>query len=305
MLVLFEVTWALLKITWYNMVGVWRCFVAPAKKSLVGEIVLITGAGSGIGRLMAINFAKQGCKLVIWDIDKDGGDKTADQITALGATAHSYRCDVTNKDEVYRLAEQVKKDVGSVTILVNNAGVVAGTNFLDCPDELILRSMNVNAISNFWTVKAFAPSMIAKNHGHIVTISSMAGTGGTAGMVEYCASKFASVGFHEALYCEFVKEGYDGVHMTLVLPYKIDTGMFDGLELRRGFSPPALRPEYVADKVLHAVQTNQKILIMPRDLYIAPWLKSWLSVDAAIVLAELSGALTAMDTFVGRKKKET
>ncbi|XP_002735961.1 17-beta-hydroxysteroid dehydrogenase 13-like, partial [Saccoglossus kowalevskii] len=226
MFIILEALFVLLKVTWFNLVGIFRFFVPPAEKSLEGEIVLVTGAGSGIGRQMAINFAKQGCRLVIWDMNKHGGDETAEQITNLGATAHSYRCDVTNKDEVYRLAEQVKKDVGSVTILVNNAGVVAGKNLLDCPDELILRSMNVNAISHFWTIKAFAPSMVAKNHGHIVTIASLAGSCGTPKMVEYCASKFAAVGLHEALQYEFIKEGYDGIKMTLVQPYLINTGLF-------------------------------------------------------------------------------
>ncbi|XP_002736979.1 retinol dehydrogenase 10-B-like [Saccoglossus kowalevskii] len=303
MLIIFEAIVLILKITWFNLVGIFRFFVPPTKKSLVGEIVLITGAGSGIGRLMAINFAKHGCTLVLWDIDKDSNDETTEIITALGGKAYGYRCDVTNKDEVYRLAEQIKEYVGSVTILVNNAGVVAGKNLLDCPDELILRSMNVNVISHFWTLKAFAPSMVANNHGHIVTISSICGVIGAPGMVEYCASKFAAVGLHESLCYEFIKEGYDGIKTTLVQPYLINTGMFDGFKAREGVAPPDLDPQYVADMVLRAVQTNQDILMMPRPLYLISWFKSWMSLGATVAGAQFTGAFNAMDTFVGRQKK--
>nr|XP_002736978.2 PREDICTED: retinol dehydrogenase 10-B-like [Saccoglossus kowalevskii] len=302
----FEAIVGLLKITWFNLVGVFRFFVPPTKKPLVGEIVLITGAGGGIGRLMAINFAKRGCTLVLWDIDKDGNDETAELITALGGgggKAYGYRCDVTNKDEVYRFAEQVKEDVGSVTILVNNAEVVAGKNLLDCPDELILETINVNAISNFWSVKAFAPSMVTHNHGHIVTIASLAGSIGAPGMVEYCASKFAAVGLHESLCYEFIKEGYDGIKMTLVQPYLINTKMFDGFKVREGIAPPALEPQYVADKVVDAVQMNQEVLLLPKDGYISVWLKSWMSHRSFLTILKFIGALNGMDEFIGKQKK--
>ncbi|XP_070534812.1 epidermal retinol dehydrogenase 2-like [Ptychodera flava] len=294
----------------FGMIGVWalvfwswiKFFLPASKKSLDGEIVLVTGAGSGIGRLMSINFAKQGSTLVLWDINKDGNDETAEQIKQLGGKAHSYVVDVTKKEDVYRVAKQVTQEVGDVTILVNNAGVVAGKKLLDCPDELIERSMNVNAMSIFWTVKAFLPSMIAKNHGHLVTIASMAGSMGFPGLVEYCASKFAAVGLHESLMLEMDMQKVTGVQTTLVQPYWIDTGMFEGVTLDL---IPMLEPQYVVDKIIHAVQTNQRVLCLPKSMYLFPYFKSWMPVDATMLMGRISKSGNVMETFVGRQKKQT
>ncbi|XP_070555370.1 epidermal retinol dehydrogenase 2-like [Ptychodera flava] len=292
----------------FDMIGVWalifwswiKFFLPASKKSLDGEIVLVTGAGSGIGRLMSINFAKQGSTLVLWDINKEGNDETAEQIKQLGGKAHSYVVDVTKKEDVYRVAKQVTQEVGDVTILVNNAGVVAGKKLLDCPDELIERTMDVNVMAVFWTIKAFLPTMIDNNHGHLVTIGSIAGSCGCPGLVEYCASKFAAVGLHESLMLEMDIQKVTGVHTTLVQPYFIDTGMFDGVKV--GIIP-MLEQEYVAKKVVDAVQSNQKVLCLPKAMYVFPYLKSWMSVDAFMRLTYLVGGGTFMEGFVGRQKK--
>ncbi|XP_070573866.1 retinol dehydrogenase 10-B-like [Ptychodera flava] len=147
--------------------------------------------------------------------------------------------------------------------------------------------------------------MVANNHGHIVTIASLAGSIGTPGMVEYCASKFAAVGLHESLYFELDKLGIEGVKMTLVQPWWIDTGMFDGFAPRKGISPPALHPQYVADKVLHAVQINQEVIALPRDGYIIQFLKTIMPTSATGIVGRFGGTYTAMDTFIGRDKKHT
>ena len=122
---------------------------------------------------------------------------------------------LSKKDEIYAAAEKVKSEVGNVDILINNAGIVTGKKLFDCPDELMERTMavNCNALlfvsfffhekqTNLQTGKTFIPSMLEKNHGHIVTIASMAGKTGCAGLVDYCASKHAAVGFHESLTAE-------------------------------------------------------------------------------------------------------
>ncbi|XP_070569082.1 epidermal retinol dehydrogenase 2-like [Ptychodera flava] len=288
------------------VITIWACikfFLPSAKKSVANDIVLVTGAGNGIGRLIAINFAKLGAELVLWDIDKAGMEETAEMIAAVGGTAHCYECDVRKRDIVYGVSENVKEEVGDVSILVNNAGVVAGKRLLDCPDELIERTVDVNTMAIFWTVKAFLPSMIANNHGHLVTIASMAGSLAAVGLVEYCASKFAAVGLHESLMLELIAQNVDGVHTTLVQPTKINTGMFDGMKDLDGI--PTLEPQYVADKVVEAVLTNQKQLCLPRIVYLFPFIKSWMPVDAMIHIAKYSDGLYLMDSFVGRQQKDS
>ncbi|XP_077990489.1 epidermal retinol dehydrogenase 2-like [Glandiceps talaboti] len=283
----------------------WSCitfFLPDRKKSIDGEIVLVTGAGSGIGRLLSLNFSRQGATVVLWDINKEGVEETAKQIGQIGGQAHSYVCDVTKKEEVYRIAEQVTKDVGHVTILVNNAGVVAGKKLLECSDESIERTMNVNTMAIFWTVKAFLPSMVARNHGHLVTMASIAGTAGCPGLVEYCCSKFAAVGLHESIGLELAAQDSTGVHTTVVQPYWINTGMFDGVDTGM---IPILEPHYVADKIVHAVQNNQSVLCLPRSVYVFHFVHSWMPTKAWMFLMKHIGLYTAMDNYVGRQKKSS
>ncbi|XP_070535161.1 estradiol 17-beta-dehydrogenase 11-like [Ptychodera flava] len=108
------VVWALVFWSWIKL------FLPANKKSVAGEIVLVTGAGSGFGRLMSINFAKQGSTLVLWDINKEGNYETAEQIKQLGGKAHSYVVDVTKKEDVYRVAKQVRQEVASLKRLVSH-----------------------------------------------------------------------------------------------------------------------------------------------------------------------------------------
>lgn len=119
-------------------------------KDVTGEIVLITGAGSGIGRLMALKFAARGAILVLWDMNGDANEETAKIIKENGGKAYAYKVDITDKNAVYKIANKVKEEVGDVTILVNNAGVVAGKSFLDLDDKMVEKVFCVNALSHFW-----------------------------------------------------------------------------------------------------------------------------------------------------------
>ncbi|XP_077990327.1 epidermal retinol dehydrogenase 2-like [Glandiceps talaboti] len=299
---------AFFKCLWYSL----EAFVLmllpflKSRKDVAGDIVLITGAGNGIGRLMALRFAKLGCVLVLWDIDANNNRETARDIKELGfgTKVHTYRVDCCSRDEIYRYAQAVKEDVGDVTILINNAGIVSGKKFLHCTDTLIEKTMQLNIMAHFWTVKAFLPSMINNNHGHIVNIASSAGIVGVAGLADYCASKFAAVGFDESLRAEIMAMDKTGVHTTVVCPYFIKTGMFDGVKTKFSWLLPLLEPDYCADKIVNAVQTNQHILYMPRILYFIFSFKGILPVKVANELGNILGVNQGMDTFVGRQKKQ-
>ncbi|KFV80542.1 Epidermal retinol dehydrogenase 2, partial [Struthio camelus australis] len=203
--------------------------VPKRKKSVEGEIVLITGAGSGIGRLLSIKFARLGATLVLWDINQEGLKETSRLAKENGAVrVQSYICDCSKRQEVHRAADQVKKEVGDVSILINNAGIVTGKRFIDCPDSLVEKTMEVNIMAHFWTYKAFLPAMMASNHGHLVSIASSAGLIGVNRLADYCASKFAAIGFAESISSEMRDLGKTGIKTTIVCPYFINTGMFDG-----------------------------------------------------------------------------
>lgn len=279
--------------------------VPGRKKNVSGEIVLITGAGSGIGRLLAIKFARLGATVVLWDINQEGLNCAAKLARENGAgRVHSYVCDCSKRQDVYRVADQVKKEVGDVSILINNAGIVTGKRFLDSPDSLVQKTMEVNTMAHFWTYKAFLPAMIAANHGHLVSMASCAGLCGGSQLSDYCASKFAAVGFAESIAMEMRTLKKTGVKTTIVCPYVIDTGMFDGIKSKWPRLLPILDSEYVAERIVSAVRKNQEVLMIPRLIYVLYYLKSVLPVKAIVLLLDYLGNLDLMNAFKGRPKKE-
>ncbi|XP_061694793.1 short chain dehydrogenase/reductase family 16C, member 5a isoform X1 [Syngnathoides biaculeatus] len=290
---------------WYNLESFIHCFIAKKRKNISGEIVLITGAGSGIGRLMAQQFATLKTIVVMWDINQEGMKETATLAKENGAIrVHYYLCDCSDKNDVYRVADQVKREVGDVSILVNNAGIVTGKKFMDTPDALIEKTMEVNTMAHFWTYKAFLPAMIANNHGHLVSIASSAGLIGVNGLADYCASKFAAVGFAESVGLELLVSGKDGVKTTIVCPYFINTGMFDGCQTKWPRLLPILDPGYVAKKITEAILTDQVFLLIPKNIYIIAALKNILPMKQGILLGHYLGAFNLMDSFRGKKTEK-
>ncbi|XP_043101251.1 epidermal retinol dehydrogenase 2 [Puntigrus tetrazona] len=294
----------LLMLLVYSLESFVRLFIPPRKKDVSGETVLLTGAGGGIGRLMALEFARLGALLVLWDINEEGNKETARLIKEThGARAYAYTCDCSDREEVYRIANQVKREVGDVTILINNAGIVTGKKFMESPDSLIEKSMEVNSLSHFWMYKAFLPAMIAANHGHLVSIASSAGLLGVNGLADYCASKFAAVGFAESMGLELLSMGCDGVKTTIVCPFFINTGMFDGANTKFPRIMPILDPDYACRKIVDAVRREQVYVYMPRFIYIVVALKNLLPSKTGLLLGEYLGAFDFMAKFKGHAKK--
>uniref|UniRef100_A0A0C9QY72 Short-chain dehydrogenase/reductase 3 n=1 Tax=Fopius arisanus TaxID=64838 RepID=A0A0C9QY72_9HYME len=228
-LILADVCLLFIKAFFSVLDSAYRLFVPVKEKSVAGEIVLITGAGHGIGRELALKYASLGGTVVCWDLNPQGNKETVDEVMKLGATkAYGYKCDVTNREEVFKVADLVKAEVGNVTILVNNAGIMPCKPFLDHTPEDIHKIIDVNVMAHFWMLQAFLPTMITNNHGHVVALSSMAGILGIANLVPYCASKFAVSGMMEALNDEIsTATGSQGsnVRFTTIYPYMVDTGL--------------------------------------------------------------------------------
>jgi len=270
-------------------------------KSIRGDVVLITGGGSGIGRLTAQKLARLGAIVVSVDVNAEGNATTVKSIVDAGYKAHAYTADLSKKAEIDAVCAKVKAEVGDVSILINNAGVVSGKSFLELTETQIHRTFNVNVLAHFWTIKNFLPDMIARKKGHIVTTASLAGHGGTNKLVDYCASKFANVGFDESLRTELYAQGHaDYIHTTCICPYYISTGMFEGVQSK---IIPILEPDFVAEQTVNSILINKQVVLLP-----------WWSVMLAIVkytfpsrgflpLAKTFGFNSSMDEFVGRTKK--
>lgn len=320
------------KVLWAFVLAAARWLVRPKEKSVAGQVCLITGAGSGLGRLFALEFARRRALLVLWDINTQSNEETAGMVRhiyrdleAADAAAlqagngeeeilphcnlqvFTYTCDVGKRENVYLTAERVRKEVGEVSVLVNNAGVVSGHHLLECPDELIERTMMVNCHAHFWTTKAFLPTMLEINHGHIVTVASSLGLFSTAGVEDYCASKFGVVGFHESLSHELKAAEKDGIKTTLVCPYLVDTGMFRGCRIRKEIEPflPPLKPDYCVKQAMKAILTDQPMICTPRLMYIVTFMKSILPFEAVVCMYRFLGADKCMYPFIAQRKQAT
>ena len=135
-------------VIWQILKSFVRIFFPPPRKDINGEIVFLTGAGSGLGRLMAVKFAKY------WRDSRlrrhKSSCETVEEIQDLGFKAFGYKCDCSSREDIYRVADLVKKEVGDVTMLINNAGIVSGKKFLDTEDWMIQKTMEVNTMAHFW-----------------------------------------------------------------------------------------------------------------------------------------------------------
>ena len=118
--------------------------------NLQAELVLVTGAGKGLGRSLAVAFAKLGTSLVLWDIDEDSVRAVADEVATYGAHAYPYLCDCADREAVFRMADKVKKEVGNISVIVNNAGIVAGKSVMEIDPSKFEKVLKVNTMAHFW-----------------------------------------------------------------------------------------------------------------------------------------------------------
>jgi all-trans-retinol dehydrogenase (NAD+) len=265
-------------------------------KSIVGKKVLITGAASGIGRLMAHGFAKEGSECIISDINQQGLNAVTKEIEQLGGKVHAYACDISNEAMVQSVLEKIDKEVGTIDILIKNAGIVLGKKIVDLTIDDFRKTMNVNFFGHLLFTKHYLPDMIKRNAGHIVNIASSAGLQGFPRAADYNASKFAEVGFTEALRLELKKYGNTGVKTTIICPYVIDTGMF------KGFKPilfnPILQPDYVVSKVISAVKKEKPMVKIPFTVNLTLLMKLF-PVGFADWVCSVTGLTGSMDKFEG------
>ncbi|MCG6980849.1 MAG: SDR family oxidoreductase [Deltaproteobacteria bacterium] len=266
---------------------------------LTNKVTLITGGARGLGRLVAHKMAAKGSHLVLWDMADESLANTAREISAVGHKVTTYHCDVSNREMVYGIANKVKQDVGKVDILINNAGIVSGGPFLECSDQQLERTVEVNLLAHFWTVKAFLPHMVETNSGHIVTVASAGGIVGSSGLVDYSASKFGAFGFHEALRAELKKQNLK-IHTTVVCPFFIKSEMFAGVKTRFPFLLPILDAERVSQRIVDAIIMRKQRVIMPPLVY-ATWPLRLLPVSIFDKLASFLGINDAMSEFQGRR----
>ncbi|CAG5103734.1 Oidioi.mRNA.OKI2018_I69.chr1.g911.t1.cds [Oikopleura dioica] len=273
------------------------------RKSLDGEVALVTGAGSGLGAGVSKQLAAKGVTVICWDVNVKGNIETVNEINNSGGKAFAFKCDVSNREEVYAVAKESVKVAGDVTILVNNAGVVGGKSLIDSDDRMILKTFEVNAISHFWTTKAFLPKMMEKNKGHIVSIASAAGYFAVPGLTDYCASKAAAAHFADTLSMEMFRDNKD-IKVSWICPYAINTGFFDGFQANRPLVSAILEPQSVIDDIVKAIETDADKVLLPGRLTALDFCQAIFPRKAFLHLCKWGGNFESMNTFRGRQKTQ-
>lgn len=212
-----------------------------------GKVVLVTGSGSGIGRAVSRAFASEGAHVVCTDINSTDVESTASEIRDSGGSVEAHLMNVTDKSQISQVVEAVVSRHGRIDILVNNAGVSTMAPAVNLTEEEWDLNMNVNAKGVFLCTQAVLPVMISSGRGKIVNIASMAAKIGAPFLAHYSASKFAVLGFTQAVAREVARYN---ININAVCPGFVQTGMQDREVVwegkLRGMDPEAVRHEYVA-----------------------------------------------------------
>ncbi|MGI0786114.1 SDR family NAD(P)-dependent oxidoreductase [Pseudomonas aeruginosa] len=193
--------------------------------SLSSRVALVTGAGRGIGRGIALALARAGTDVAVADLDPQVAEETAAAIRSLGRRSLALGVDVSDGDSVRAMVERVATEFGRLDVAVNNAGVISIRKVAELSLADWDRVMNVNARGVFLCCQAELPLMQAQRWGRIVNLSSIAGKVGLPDLAHYCASKFAVIGFSNALAKEVAR---DGVTVNALCPGIVGTGMWRG-----------------------------------------------------------------------------
>ncbi|XP_015906214.1 protein dhs-3 [Parasteatoda tepidariorum] len=263
-----EVTFELIGVILHSIavafVALFRCIIPEPLKSVREKVILVTGSGGVLGRQIAQKFALLGARLVLVDLNEVHNNETLHNIKQMQCKAYAYTCDVSNENQVEELADKVRRDVGDVDILINNAGVLPGKPLLELSSSQIKKTLEINTLAHFWTIRQFLPRMLERGEGHLVAIASVAGMLGSAYLVDYCASKYAVVGLMSALKEELYEMGReDQIEMTVICPTTINTGLVQKPKTRFPSVLPILEPDKVSDVVVNSVLRNKRFVVIP------------------------------------------
>jgi uncharacterized protein len=245
------------------------------KNKFKGKVVLVTGASSGIGRQVSLDFSDHGAQSIILvarsqskleDLEKIIRRKFATEVIV-------YPCDISKKSEVAKMGREILERYGYIDILVNNAGFGIYGKVQRQSIEDIESIIFTNYLGMVYCTKVFLDSMTSRKSGHIVNVASVAGSFGVAGLSAYCASKYAVLGFSESLSQELHGTG---IGITVVSPIGVKTNFFSNNSFS-GKTPNytgfMLEPKTVSNAILAAADSSRLEIIVPFYIRVAVWFK--------------------------------
>ena len=233
-------------------------------KDITGKVAVVTGAGRGIGRAVAVELAHMGARVVVASRSVAELEETAQ----MAGSASVFPTDVRKKDDVHRLLEHAVSQFGPVDILVNAAGIGVASPVVDFSDSDYDAVLDTNLKSIFLASRCVLPSMIERGTGHIINIASIAGKVGSANLAVYCASKFGVVGFTQAL-AEEVRQ--HGIRVSLICPGSTDTSFLGSSSKSSKSRERMLSPADIAHAVTMLVTQEANSFIS--EVIIRPTMK--------------------------------
>ncbi|KAG7826539.1 hypothetical protein KL909_000591 [Ogataea angusta] len=259
------------------------------------DIVLVTGGCGGLGKELVLVFTRAHAPVVVFDVNLP---EPEDRVPGV----HYYVCDVSDRKDVLLKSAQVAEEVGTITILINNAGITTGKTVLDLSFEEIEKTIEVNLLSSFYTIKAFLPSMLKVKRGYIVTVASTLGYMSPARLSVYGATKSGLIALHESLTYELGPPSFNttGVKTLLICPGQLKTRMFEGVRTPHTLLAPELEPQDVSKAIFSAIELGKRGEIK------LPFYGNFLPIFRAVpwpvveVARYFSGMDTSMKKFVGK-----
>ena len=226
-------------------------------RSLVGQVVAITGGARGIGRATATTLVREGAKVAIGDLDHSAAEQTANEI---GGGTIGLPLDVTDRASFEAFLDAVEAKLGPVDVLINNAGIMLLGDFFEEDPELARRQIEIN-LWGVWTGSHLAGKRFRRRgRGHLVNVASMAGKSGFPGSATYCATKHAVVGLSESIRGELKDSG---VEISCVMPSIVNTELASGLGQARFVKN--VDPQDVANEIISALKEPRFDVFVPRS----------------------------------------
>jgi len=233
-------------------------------QSISGKTAIVTGAGRGIGRATAIALAKEGVNVGLVGLTLSNLEKVAEELRQFQVKVAVATADVADLDSITTAVEKIRGELGSIDILINNAGTAKFGGFLDLSPEEWENIIKVNLMGVYNTTRAVLPEMIERKAGDIVNISSSAGQKGAPVTSAYSASKFGVLGLTESLALEVRKHNIRVVGLT---PSTVVTDLAAEANLISGNPENVMHPEDLADLIVSGLKLHPRVFLKSAGLW--------------------------------------
>jgi 3-oxoacyl-[acyl-carrier protein] reductase len=233
-------------------------------ESLNGKVAIITGAGKGIGKALALALAKENVQVGLMARSEKDLEQVANEIKAMGVNAIYHHADVSKRNEVEIAVQFIQKKLGAVDILINNAGTGKFGKFLELTAEEWEYQIKVNLLGVYYVTRALLPEMIERKTGDIINVSSTAGLRGSALTSAYSASKFGVMGLTESLMQEVRKHN---IRVTAMAPSTVVTDLAKQSNLINNNEEKLMHPEDFAELVIAQLKLNRRVFVKDASIW--------------------------------------